>query len=200
VTQSAEIRDRLTRAWRHGDHADFRGIICEEPLDLSGVALDGVDFTGARFAAGVDARGARFDGLAWFRDVAFGGPARFDDAVFMNDARFEGADFSGHASFHGAEFRGIGRFDGAHFAAGADMGATTCYGNFSLQSVDGRGAFTFGGSEWLGGLWCDRARLPGEVDLAETQVHGRLWLRGARRGNAALEPEDFGMSFGYSYI
>ena len=200
MTTPAEIRERLAQTWQHGNHADFRGVTCEGELDLAGIPLDGVDFTGARFAGGIDARGARFNGLAWFRDVRIEGPARFDEAVFMNDARFEGAHFKKEARFHGAEFRGIGRFDGACFAEGADMAETTCYGNFSLQSVDGRRTFDLGGSEWLGGLWCDHARLPDTLDLTETQVHGRLWLRGARRGNAALSPDDFGMSFGYSYI
>ena len=151
MSTAAEIRTRLTRPWQHGTHADFRGVTCEAPLDLSGVAVDGIDFTGARFLGGIDASGARFDGLAWFRDVVIEGPARFDGAVFMNDARFEGARFQRPAGFRNTEFRGIGRFDGAQFPEGADLSGTTCYGNFSLQSVTGRGTVSFRGSEWLGG-------------------------------------------------
>ncbi|WP_323765175.1 pentapeptide repeat-containing protein [Marinovum sp.] len=199
MSTAAEIRQRLSQPWQHGSHADFRGVCCDELLDLSGLALDGVDLSGAQLAGGIDASGARFDGLCWFREVTITGPARFDGTTFMNDARFEGARFAG-ASFRGAEFRGIGRFDGAQFAEGGDFAGITCYGNFSLQSVEGRGTLSFRGSEWLGGLWCDHASLPKTVDLAETQVHGRLWLRDARRGAAALRPEDFGMAFGYAYI
>ena len=33
-----------------------------------------------------------------------------------------------------------------------------------------------------------------------TQVHGRLWIKRARKGNAPLSPDAFGMSFGYTYI
>lgn len=200
MSDAAEIRDRLSRPWRHGSHADFRGLRCDAPLDLAGLVLDGVDFTGARFDGGIDARGARFDGLAWFRDVRIAGQCRFDGAVFMNDARFEGARFEAPAGFRGAEFRGIGRFDGARFAQGADLGDAVCYGNFSLQDVEARGDVSLRGGEWLGGLWCERTRLPAEADLGETQVHGRLWLRGARRGEEPLHAAAFGMHFGYAYI
>lgn len=197
---AAKIRERLLRPWKHGDHVDFRGVICKDRLDISGVAVDGVDFTGARFLGGIDASCTHFAGLAWFRDVVIEGPANFSGAVFMIDARFEGVKFQQAAGFCDAEFRGIGRFDGAVFAADADFSGTTCYGNFSLQSAESRGSATFRGSEWLGGLWCEDARFPAGVDLSDTQVHGRLWLRQARRGNAALRSDDFGMSFGYTYI
>lgn len=195
-----EIRDRLCVPWRHGQHVDLTGITCDGSLDLAGCVLTGVDFTGARFPQGIDARGARFDGLCWFRDVEFGGPARFGGARFMNDARFEDSRFAGPADFSAAEFRGIGRFDSARFEAGADFSDTVSYGNFSFQGVAARGPVTFRGGEWLGGLWCQEAHLPAEADLGETQVHGRLWLRAARRGNAALQARDFGMSFGYTYL
>lgn len=200
MTSAAEIRDRLSRPWRHGQHADFRAVICDGPLDLSGMPVDGVDFTGAHFPDGLDARGACFDGLAWFRGVSFGGPARFDRAAFMNDARFEGARFASPVGFASAEFRGIGRFDDARFESGVDLSNTIFYGNFSLQNVAVTGVVTFRGGEWLGGLWCDGAHLPADADTSDTQVHGRLWLRRARRGNAPLAPSDFGMSFGYAYI
>ncbi len=168
-------------------------------LDLNGLALDGMDFSGARFPDGIDARGARFDGLAWFKDVHFG-TARFDGATFMNDARFEGAVFGADACFAVAEFRGIGRYDGVRFAEGADFTGITCYGNFSLQDVRADGALSLRGAEWLGGLWCDGAALPADADTSDTQVHGRLWLRRATLGNAPMKAEDFELSFGYAYI
>jgi len=195
-----EIRARLTVPWRHGEFVDLAGVECDAPLDLSGCTLTGVDFSGARFAQGIDARGARFDGICWFRGATFGGPAHFGGALFMNDARFENSRFDRAADFSGAEFRGIGRFDNTRFDAGADFSATVSYGNVSLQAVSAAGPVTFRGGEWLGGLWCQGARLPAETDLGETQVHGRLWLRDARRGNSALGSGDFGMSFGYTYV
>lgn len=200
MTPAADIRARLLERWRHGEHADFTGIVCDGPLDLSNMVVAGVDFTGTRFPDGLDARGARFDGLSWFRGVSFGGPAQFEDATFTNDARFEGSTFAGPAKFAGATFCGIGQFDGVAFADGADFLGTTCYGNFSLQSVTARGTVSFRGGEWLGGLWCDGALLPQDVDLTDTHVHGRLWLRGAMRGDNALRAAAFGMSFGYTYI
>lgn len=195
-----EIVERLTVPWRHGAFVDLAGITCDGPLDLSGRALTGVDFSDATFPGGIDARGARFDGICWFRGARFDGPARFAGAQFANDARFETCQFSDAAEFGGAEFRGIGRFDDAQFVSGARFADITSYGNFSLQRVAARGSVDFSGGEWLGGLWCEAAQLPEGADLTDTQVHGRLWLRDARRGNAALRTQDFGMSFGYTYI
>ncbi|KHQ49739.1 pentapeptide repeat-containing protein [Mameliella alba] len=196
----AELRERLVAPWRHGEHADLRGVTCEGRLDLSGCEVAGFDLSGASFPEGIDARGARFLGLSWLRDVRFGGRADFGGAVFLNDARFEGARFDGAARFSGIEFRGIGRFDGARFEAEADFSGAVGYGNCSLAQVSMQGPTSFRDSEWLGGLWCQDAALPADADLAETQVHGRLWLRGARQGNGALKPAAFGMSFGYTYL
>jgi len=195
-----ELRARLTEPWTHGKHADLRGIVCDGRLDLSGCAVAGADLTGAQFPEGIDASGARFLGLSWFGGVRFGGPADFSAAVFMNDARFEASRFDGPVRFTGAEFRGIGRFDGARFDGGADFSDVVSYGNFSLHQVSMAERASFHGSEWLGGLWCQDARLPADADLQDTQVHGRLWLRGGHRGNAVLTAADFGMSFGYTYF
>lgn len=195
---TGEIRERLSRPWKHGEHADLRGIVCAETLDLRGLSLAGADFSGARLA-GIDATGAVFQGLSWFRGVRFGGKAAFGGARFSIDARFEEANFGESADFAGAEFRGIGRFDRAQFAAGADFSDTVAYGNVSLHGIVAHGAASFRGGEWLGGLWLQDARLPEQTDLSGTLVHGRLWLRGARRGGLPLRAEDFGMSFGYTY-
>lgn len=195
-----EIRERLTVPWQHGAHADLRGIVCDGRLDLSGCDVAGFDLSGATFREGIDATGARFLGLSWFGGARFGGRADFGGALFLNDARFERACFDGQARFASAEFRGIGRFDAAEFKTGADFSDVVSYGNFSLQQVVLQQIAHFRGSEWLGGLWCQQAELPADCDLADTQVHGRLWLRGARHGNRALAEADFAMSFGYTYV
>lgn len=195
-----ELRERLTQPWQHGAHADLRGIVCDGPLDLSGCDLSGFDLSGASFPDGIDASGARFLGLCWFGGAIFGGPAAFGGALFLNDARFEQARFDSRAGFAAVEFRGIGRFDGAQFKGGADFADVVSYGNFSLQQAVMQQNGRFRGSEWLGGLWCQQADLPADTDLDDTQVHGRLWLRGARRGNRSLAETDFAMSFGYTYF
>lgn len=194
------LRERLTRPWRHGEHADLRGVSCEGRLNLRSCDVAGFDLSGASFPEGIDARGARFHGLSWFGNAKFQGSADFTGAAFMNDARFEGAHFASEATFEGAEFRGIGRFDGCTFSKDAHFLDLVSYGNFSIQQVRMEGAANFRGSEWLGGLWCQAAALPLDVELNDTQVHGRLWLRGAHRGNLALGADDFGMSFGYTYL
>ncbi|GKY89382.1 pentapeptide repeat-containing protein [Sinisalibacter aestuarii] len=199
MTDPAEIRAVLCEPYRHGSHSPFAGITCDRPLDLSGLTLSGVDFSGARFAQGLDARGARFDGLSWFIGAEFGGDARFDGAVFSSDARFEDARFSGAARFGEAEFRGIARFDRARFANGFEAAKVTCNGNCSLEAAQVAGAASLAQSEFMGGLWCHDAALPATTDLDGTQVHGRLWLRGARRGNVPLRPGDIEMAFGYTY-
>jgi len=196
---AAAIRDRLSTPWKHGEAADLRGIRVTEALDLSNLALCGVDFTGAVFEAGVTAKNARFDGLAWFKDVEFGAATDFSGALFVNDARFDAAVFTAPADFSGAEFRGIAGFSQTQFRAGAAFGALNCYGNADFADARADGAVTFAGSEFLGGLWASRTILPPDANLTDTQVHGRLWLRGARRGDGTLAAHDFGLSFGYTW-
>lgn len=197
--KAAEIRARLTVPWRHGDCVDFAGIVCEDRLDLSDLSLTGVDFTGARFPRGIVARGARFQGVSWFRKAVFDGVADFARARFFNDARFEDASFRAPADFTGVEFRGTGSFDDCRLEAGGDFSGAVSYGNFSIARLQAGEPLTFRKAEWLGGLWCAGARLPASVDFGETQIHGRLWLRDARRGAEALRPAAFGMAFGYAY-
>ena len=55
----------------------------------------------------------------------------------------------------GASFKGPARFDDS-----------VCYGNFSLHNVTMAGAASFNGAEWLGGFWCDAARLPDTAEFA----------------------------------
>ena len=105
MTAAARLRAALQQPWRHGEALDCRGLVLTDRLDLAGLALCGVDFTGARFEAGIAAAGARFDGLSWFGGATFGDRADFSGTRFANDARFDGAGF-GEAGFRGAEFRG----------------------------------------------------------------------------------------------
>ncbi|CAN0656537.1 Pentapeptide repeat-containing protein (plasmid) [Nitratireductor aquimarinus] len=197
--KAAEIRALVCAPWRHGDCVDLSGIVCEGTLDLAGLDLTGVDFTGASFPDGIDATGTRFLGVSWFSNARFGGKTLFAHAVFTNDARFDQAIFAAEACFEGAEFRGIARFDRADFAMGANFQRIACYGNFSLHGVWVRGKASFQKAEWLGGLWCEAAQLPENADFADTQVHGRLWLRNALVGNRRLRSGTFPLSYGYTY-
>ena len=79
--RAAEIVERLSVPWQHGEHVDLAGIACEGRLDLSGRDLPGVDLSGATFPDGLDATGARFQGLAWFRGIAFNATGRPADAA-----------------------------------------------------------------------------------------------------------------------
>lgn len=197
--KAAEIRELVCTPWHHGDCADLSGVICEGALDLAGCDVTGVNFTGAFFPDGFDASGARFRGVSWFSHGHFGKAASFVEAVFTNDARFDQATFSGKASFERAEFRGIARFDRGDFVSGANFRSVACYGNFSLHGVWMRKQAEFQGAEWLGGLWCEAAQLPENADFADTQVHGRLWLRHAVVGNRRLQSSAFPLSYGYTY-
>ena len=197
--RAAAIRESLARPWVHGQAADLRGLTVTEPLNLSGMALSGADFSGTRFCAPVLAAGARFDGLSWFTGAVFEDKADFARALFINEARFDGARFAGPAGFGGAEFRGIARFDRAELARGGDFARITAYGNVSLDRTVFGGPADFTGGEFLGGFWCDTAHFDAGAAFDETQVHGRLWIRGATLGNAPLGDERFGLSFGYTY-
>jgi len=195
--RAAEVRAALSQPWRHGEAVNLRAVQLDETLDLSGLALCGVDFTGARFAKGLRAEEARFDGLCWFQGARFDGPADFSGAHFASDARFDAAVFT-EARFHAAEFRGIAGFCDARFAQ-ADLAGMTAYGNADFGNVRVETRADFSGSEFLGGFWADGAELPPDADLGGTEVHGRLWIKRARRGNAPLRTTDFGLSFGYTY-
>ena len=197
--KAAEIRARLAVPWRHGDCVDLAGIICEDLLDLSDLSLTGVDFTGARFPRGLVAHGTRFQGVSWFRKTVIEEVADFAQARFFNDARFESARFRAPADFTGAEFRGTGSFDDCRLEAGGGFSEAVSYGNFSIARMEAGAPLTFRAAEWLGGLWCAGTRLPARTDFGETQIHGRLWLRDARRGGETLRPDAFGMPFGYIY-
>lgn len=195
--RAAAIRAALDRPWRHGQAQDLRGLTIDEPLDLSGLALAGADFTGTRFRAPVTARGARFDGLSWFSGCQFT-QADFSGALFVNDARFDGAGFGSAPDFRGAEFRGIARFDDALLPAGGDFRDLVCFGNAAFARVQGDDP-DFSGSEFLGGFWAQSAQFGSAARFDGTQVHGRLWLRGALHGNRPLKAADFGMVFGYAW-
>lgn len=194
---TTEIRERLMRPWVHGEAAQFRNLTLDEPLDLSGLTLSGVDFQGTRFRGGLTAAGARFEGLSWFGGCQFAN-ADFSGVLFVNDARFENTVFDIEASFQGAEFRGIARFDAALIPVGAFSGMT-CYGNASFADMRA-GDLDVSESEFLGGVWAQSAVFGAGARFDDSQVHGRLWLRGARRGNAPLRTEDFGLTFGYSWV
>jgi hypothetical protein len=194
----AEIRALLTRPWRHGEAVDLAGVTVEGPLDLTGLALCGVDFRGATFKGGLIAPGARFDGLSWFHDASVEGPLDLSGALFANDARFDAACFQA-ATLTGAEFRGTATFRACRFGGEADLRALTCYGNLDLAETDYAAGLRLTGSEFLGGLWAQGARFPAEADFSETQVHGRLWLRAALQGNAPVSDSAFGLAFGYTY-
>lgn len=196
---ATEIRELLAQPWKHGVAVDLRGVRVADLLDLSDLAVCGVDFTGAVFEAGLNAKGAQFDGLAWFKNVQFGPATDFSGAMFVNDARFDAAAFNAPVSFANAEFRGVAGFALAQFPAGADFRALTCYGNIDLAEVHAQGTMNFADSEFLGGLWANGTILPADTDFSDTQVHGRLWLRGARRGDTNMAVRDFGLSFGYTW-
>ncbi|WP_068303707.1 pentapeptide repeat-containing protein [Pararhodobacter sp. CCB-MM2] len=194
----AEIRALLSNPWKHGEAVDLAGVTVEGVLDLTGLALCGVDFRGAVFKGGLIATGARFDGLSWFHDARVEGPLDLSGALFANDARFDAAHFDA-TTLKGAEFRGTATFRGCHFGGAADLRDLTCYGNLDLAETRFAAGLSLKGSEFLGGLWAQGAAFPAEADFADTQVHGRLWLRAARQGNAPVDDGAFGLSFGYTY-
>ncbi|MCA0206323.1 MAG: pentapeptide repeat-containing protein [Proteobacteria bacterium] len=194
----AEIRARLTRPWRHGEAEDLAGVTVDGLLDLTDLALCGVDFRGATFQGGLSARGARFDGLSWFHDAHFEGPVDLSGALFANDARFDTARFES-VNLSGAEFRGTATFRACRFDGAADLSRLTCYGNLDLAETRFAAGLSLAGSEFLGGLWAQAADFPAEADFSDTQVHGRLWLRAARQGNMPVDDRAFGLSFGYTY-
>jgi uncharacterized protein YjbI with pentapeptide repeats len=197
--KSDAIRAQLLRPWTHGQATDLRGITVTDPLDLTGLTLSGVDFTGARFVAPVRAAGAVWQGLSWFTEVEFADQVDFSHTLFINDARFDGAHFARDARFSGTEFRGIARFDRAEVLGLAEFSDLICFGNAAFGGARLRGGAQFSGGEFLGGFWGDDLQLSGLADFSGSEVHGRLWLKRARLGNMPLAASDFGLAFGYVY-
>lgn len=195
--RGAEIRALLEVPYRFGEFVDLRGITCDDRLSLDGAVLTGCDLTGASFPHGLSARGALFQGLSWFREVT-ATDADFGEAVFNSDARFDAASFSGPLAMEGAEFRGVLQFDGADLRGGVNLAGAVGYGNCSFENARVGGALNLRESEWMGGLWLESARFS-ELTVGEMLVHGRLWTRRALLEGGRVRPDQFDISFGYSY-
>jgi len=193
-----EICARIEIAHVFGACVDLRGITCTGRLVLDGARVTGVDFTGAQFPEGISAVGTEFLGLSWFHGIA-ARDLTFRDALFHNDARFDGAVIAEGADFSGAEFRGVSQFDGARIGGDLRLHGVSGYGNCSLATAQIEGRADLTGSEWFGGLWLEDTRFS-TLEAGLMQVHGRLWLKRARLGNAPVPASCFDISFGYSYF
>ena len=84
------------------------------------------------------------------------------------------------------------------FGPGGSARRLTCYGNASFAAARA-GTLDLGDSEFLGGFWAQSAAFDPGASVTGAQVHGRLWLRGAMRGNMPLTPDAFGLVFGYAW-
>jgi uncharacterized protein YjbI with pentapeptide repeats len=199
---NAELRALLSRTLPVGEAVSLVGATFHEPLDLSGVSIAPVDFTGATFNAAVDFSRAHFRGLAWFKPCRFRATASFDSASFGNDARFDHAVFDGAASFARATFEGTATFDGVVAERAMHLGGITALGNVSCASARFRGAFSLRDAECLGGLWLERTRFDERPDLSGCDVHGRTWLRGATiagQGDAPTRMAASLTAYGYQW-
>lgn len=183
---AAEIVRRASVALVAGETVDLSRLVVAEPLDLRGVRLANVDFSGARFCAPVDARGAVFGGLAWFRDAIFEASADFTGAIFHNDLRLDRAKLKAHARLSAVELYGVLSLDHAVFAGRADLDGMIVYGNVSMAGTRFDGPVTLQDSEMLGGLWLDGAGFRSKADFLGVEVHGRTWLAGSSLAAGAV--------------
>ena len=202
---TGSILASLRQPLRRGEVEDLRGVVVEEPLDLTGAALPNFDFSGATFNAPILMRGAVFQGLAWFTAATFNAPVDFSSAVFLSDARFEQARFHRGATFSATEFRGVACFDQAEFGDAAFLDRMTCYGNLSLDRTRFNGAASLQDSECFGGLWGNRTVFSARADVRGLEVHGRTWLVGAAVAEDASPAASSRLSasirsFGYRWL
>ena len=195
----------LRQPLRRGEVEDLRGVMVEEPLDLSGAALPNLDFSGATFNAPIMMRGAVFQGLAWFTAARSMRRSIFPPRVFLSDARFERAKFHRGATFSATEFRGVACFDQAEFGDAAFLDRMTCYGNLSFDRTRFNGAASLQDSECFGGLWGNRTVFSARADVRGLEVHGRTWLVGAAVAEDATPAAPSRLSgsirsFGYHWV
>jgi hypothetical protein len=177
-----------------GETVDLRDLVISEPLDLSGLRLGNVDFSGTCFQAPVTGAMTEFLGLAWFRNCRFDNLVRFDGAVLENDCRFDHAVFNGAATFSRCELRGAAAFDQCQFRHDLALQHSVLFGNLSLSSTHIHGCLDLRSSQCFGGIWLDRCVAAQGIRGDQAEVHGRLWLR-----NADVGPIDDLICFGYQY-
>jgi hypothetical protein len=168
---AATVRARMTAPLVLGETVDLRGCLVEQPLDLTGAIIANVDVTGTRFRAPVTCTGATFAGLAWFKNCA---------------------EMLGRASFAGSELRGVGAFDAARFEAKTSFDDIQAIGNLSFASTVFADTVYVRRAVCCGGLWLNDTVFERGIDLAETEVHGRMWLHGTKLAAAPV-------TYGYTY-
>jgi uncharacterized protein YjbI with pentapeptide repeats len=177
------LLSRLQRPFRRGEVENLRGLSIDEPLELQGVGLPNIDFTGSTFNAPVVIRGSTFRGLAWFDETVFNEAVDFSSSVFFNDCKFRKTKFRRAVSFSHSEFRGVACFDLAQFSDAAFLDRMICYANLSLEQTCFAGVASLQDTECLGGLWGNQVEFRSRMDARGLEVHGRTWLVGASFGD-----------------
>ncbi len=201
---AAEIVRLATAPLRKGVTVDLTELAIDEPIDLSGRALGNVDFSGSVFSAPLICTATVLAGLAWFKRARFESALDMSQAVFANDLRMKAAEVAGPARFSRAEFRGVAEFDQVTFHDRVDLDGLVAFGNMSMDGTVFSAPVTLQGSDFLGGLWCERAVFAARSDFRGVEVHGRTWLKGVslptrETANARRNLRDI-QSFGYRWI
>ena len=171
-----EIERELTRPWRHGEHADLRGVEIAGGLDLSGRTLRGFDLSGARIGGDLDLSDATLGGLAWLNGARIGGTLRLDRARTRLDLRARGLD-AGGLSAEGAQIAGIFDLDGAHVSGRVRLAGAVLLANLSLEGARLEGGLDLEGTEVMGGWWSSDPDVGREAAANAAAVHGRHGVR-----------------------
>ncbi|MEW5422735.1 pentapeptide repeat-containing protein [Amorphus sp. 3PC139-8] len=188
LAEDDRLRDVLTGPFVPGRAEDMTGQSVEEALDLSGLDITSVDFSGTVFHAPVTAVGTRFLGLAWFRGCRFLAGADFSGATFLSDARFDDAQFGRDVSFSRAEMRGTFVLDRATCEKALFLDRLQVLSNLSMDATSVAGPASLEGSEVMGGFWCNGARFLSRCNAAGMEVHGRTWVRGTSVADGQTRP------------
>ncbi|MCE6999252.1 pentapeptide repeat-containing protein [Saccharothrix sp. S26] len=175
---------------RPGEDLDHPDVVFwpDLELDLTGVELHDVDFSGCRVRAlrlaGATLLGeARFTGATFTADATFeqttlAGDVRFDRCTFAGRALFRGMTFTGNIDFAEARFARGARFEGTSFGAdagfsGAGFARSAWFTDTTFAREAEFGEVRFGGNaEFRGAVFTGTTRFVGATFTANANFHG----------------------------
>lgn len=181
--------------------ATLAGCCVEGDSSFDGACLLGpATFHDARFFGNASFRGVRFGRDVSFRRARFHRHTSFEEAVFTGDARFGEAAWHADASFRHAAFMGPASFDRAAFGRDAALQAASFGAAASFECVQVARHARFERAKFRGGLWLGPLVAGGRIGLADTVVHGGLYVHAAAlhvtvRGTVVHGDAEFGLRY-----
>lgn len=171
MTGAAKLTEDLRCPWRHGEHADARGVTLNDPLILDGMDIRGFDLSDASLNGGFSARGTRFRGLAWLRGTRVRGACDLSGASFRTDFRADGL-VAQEVVLDGCGLWGVMSLTGSRLAS-LSLRRALVLANLALEGAEIDGVVDCSGAEIMGGIWSVGARF-GSFRDGGAEISGRV--------------------------